>query len=205
MFTISLSVFIYNHKLFVFLPLSSCSGLQSVKGHGRIPAHVAQGTDVHRHVTTLRAPAPRSVERGRKRESDGRRACRLLRTRPWVVSPSLNHITDISRYTVRIDVLQMFFRQVLFYFFIMFHTVFCFLFSLQYDSVGRPARQKNTTAGRGLFTGGVWTDRVHQCKTFSRGRLRGERERWATIKVFCFFSSWRKHLVFFVSVMCLLF
>lgn len=126
MFTISLSVFIYNHELFVFLPLSSCSGLQSVKGRGRIPAHVAQGTDVHRHVTTLRAPAPRSVERGRKRESDGRRACRLLRTRPWVVSPSLNHITDISRYTVRIDVLQMFFRQVLFYFFIMFHTVFFF-------------------------------------------------------------------------------
>lgn len=184
MFTISLSVFIYNHELFVFLPLSSCSGLQSVKGRGRIPAHVAQGTDVHRHVTTLRAPAPRSVERGRKRESDGRRACRLLRTRPWVVSPSLNHITDISRYTVRIDVLQMFLGRLLLLLFLCYVS-HCIFFSssvcsttLWVGQLDKRTQQQDVACLLEEF-GQIESINVRLFHEVIQGR---EREIWATTK-----------------------
>lgn len=43
-----------------------------------------------------------------------------------------------------------------------------YVFSLQYNSVGWPAGQKDTTARCCLFTGGVWTDRIHQCKWICR-------------------------------------
>lgn len=42
--------------------------------------------------------------------------------------------------------------------------LFILLLSLQYDSVGGPVGQEDTTTRCCLFTGGVWADWVHQCK-----------------------------------------
>lgn len=54
------------------------------------------------------------------------------------------------------------------YIFASLNSCSCYLlfiyFSLQYNPLGGSAGQENTTARCRLFTGGVWADRIHQCK-----------------------------------------